>query len=188
MLGRTEESISFLRLAADKYVEIGNQASEGLSRSNIANVLRRLHRLTEARQEIQRAIECKASFGHASSPWLSWNILANIETDDGNPTAAAEARTKAIDCYLAYRRDGGENHDSAGRIALAVTQTLQAGDRTTAAEKLQQIAVNPEAAWWHPFIHALQAIVAGSRDPQLAHAPDLDITMAAEILLLLEKL
>ena len=43
-------------------------------------------------------------------------------------------------------------------------------------------------AWFRPFIHALQAIVAGSRDRTLADAPDLDYTMAAEILFLIETL
>ena len=188
VLGRTEEAIRFYRLAADKYVEIGDQATEGVARNNIADALRKLHRLTEARQEIHRAIECKAPFGHASEPWKSWEILAMIETADGNPTAAAEARAKAIDCYLSCRRDGGENHFTQGRIALAVTQALQAGDNTAAAGLLQPLAADPDYALLHTFIHALQAIVAGSRDPQLAHAPDLHYAMAAEILLLLEKL
>ena len=52
----------------------------------------------------------------------------------GNPAAAAEAKRKAIECYL------------------------------------------------------LQTIVAGSRDPALADAPDLHYTMAAEIHFLLEML
>ena len=38
------------------------------------------------------------------------------------------------------------------------------------------------------FIGALQAVVAGSRDPALADQPELDYTMAAEILLLIETL
>jgi hypothetical protein len=42
--------------------------------------------------------------------------------------------------------------------------------------------------WFHPFIQALQAIVDGSRDRTLADAPDLDYTMAAEILFLIETL
>ena len=73
-------------------------------------MLRKLRRLDEARQEIRRAIECDAQFGHAAEPWKTWAILADIETDAGNATAAAEAKGKAIACYLAYRRDGGENH------------------------------------------------------------------------------
>ena len=84
--------------------------------------------------------------------------------------------------------DGGENHHPAGRISLAVTLALRNGDQVDAATLLQQLAANPEAAVLLPFIGALQAVVAGSRDPALADQPELDYTMAAEILLLIETL
>lgn len=122
------------RQAVDKHIEIGDVAGEGRQRSNLAIRLRKLRRLDEARQEIRRAIECDAQFGQASKPWTAWNNLADIETDAGNTTAAAEAKRRAIDCYLAYRRDGGENHNPDGRICLAVTQPLLAGDPAAAAE------------------------------------------------------
>ena len=123
-LDRPEEAVVFFRQAADKYVEIRDAAKEGHARNNLAIRLHKLHRLDEARQEIHRAIECKAQFGHTAEPWKTWSILADIETDAGNPTAAAEAKSKAIASYLAYRRDGGENHTTPGRIALTVTQSL----------------------------------------------------------------
>ena len=69
-------------------------ANEGLARSNLGSVLRQLGRLDEARQEIRRAIECKAQFGHASQPWMSWGILAGIEKDAGNPDVAARQSTR----------------------------------------------------------------------------------------------
>jgi hypothetical protein len=69
-----------------------------------------------------------------------------------------------------------------------VSQALLAGDPAAAASLLQQLAADPEAAWLRPFVQALQAIVAGSRDRSLADAPELDYTMVAEILFLLETL
>lgn len=128
-------------------------------------------------------------FGHATEPRKTWNILADIETDAGNPTAAAEANRKAIACYLADRRDGGENYDAAGRISLAVTQSLLAGDVPSAVSLLQQLVAHPNASGsLGTFLRALQAIVAGSRDRSLADALELDYTMAAEILFLIETL
>ncbi len=187
-LGRTKESVAFLQQAIDKYVEIDDVAGEGRNRNNLAIRLHKLRRFDEARREIGRAIDCVAPFGHASEPWKTWSILADIETDVGNPAAAAEARAKAIACYLAYRRDGGENHDGPGRIAFAVTQILGAGNPAEAANLLQQLAAHPDAARSLPFIRALQAIVAGSRDRTLADAPELDFGMATEILFLIETL
>jgi tetratricopeptide (TPR) repeat protein len=189
VLNRLEEAAAFYRQAVDKYIEIGDVANEGGARSNLGATLRQLRRLDEARQEIRRAIECKTQFGHAAEPWYTWSTIADIETDAGNPTAAAEANRKAIACYLAYRRDGGENHDTEGRISLAVTQSLLAGDAPTATSRLQQLAAHPNAVGsLGTFIRALQAIVAGSRDPSLADAPDLNWRMATEILFLIETL
>jgi Tfp pilus assembly protein PilF len=186
---RGEEAATFFRQAADKYAEIRDMAHEGLVRSNLSGALRKLCRLDEARREIRRAIKCKEPFGHTVMPWLTWSTLADIETDAGNAAAAAEAKRKAIACYLAYRRDGGENHDGPGRVSLGVTQPLLAGDPATAASFLQQLAADPKLpGWFRPFLQALQAIVAGSRDRTLADAADLDHTMAAEILFLIETL
>lgn len=188
VLGRLEEAVAFYRQAADKYVEGRDLAKEGITRSNLAATLHKIRRPEEARQEIRRAIECKAQFGHAAEPWKTWGILADIETDAGNAIAAAEAMGKAISSYLAYRRDGGENHDGPGRLALAVTQSLRAGNPAEAAALLDQLAANPDAARLLPFIRALQTIVAGSRNRTLADSPDLDYSMAAEILFLIETL
>jgi tetratricopeptide (TPR) repeat protein len=188
-LGRTEEAVAFYRQVADKYVEIHDQANEGVVRSNLGITLRKLRRLDEARLEIRRAIECKAQFGHASEPWKTWAILSDIESEAGNADAAAEARQKAGACYLAYRRDGGENHDTDGRICLELHKHSIASDTAAAAALLQRLAAEPKlSAQLRSFIRTLQAIVAGSRDRTLADAPELNFTMAAEILLLIETL
>jgi tetratricopeptide (TPR) repeat protein len=186
--GRIEEAAAFYRQSADKNEDICDVANEGKARSGHAIALRILRRFKEARQEISRSIKCAESSGHAIEPWKFWSILAAIETDAGNATAAAEARGKAIASYLAYRRDCGENHNPAGRLSLAVTQALRSGESAEVATLLQQLAADPEAAGLLPFIGALQAVVAGSRDPAHADQPELDCTMAAEILLLIESL
>jgi tetratricopeptide (TPR) repeat protein len=189
VLDRPEDAAAFYRQAVDKYVEIGDAANEGRASGNLAITLRKLRRLDEARREIRRAIECAAPFGHAAEPWKTWAILADIETDAGNPAAAAEARAKAIACYLAYRRDGGENHDGPGRLVFDMTEKLNAGGPAAASSFLQQLAAHPELPdWLRPFVQAFQAIVAGRRDRALADAPELDFVMAAEILFLIETL
>jgi tetratricopeptide (TPR) repeat protein len=187
-LGRTEASVPFYRQAADKYADIRDVANEGKARSGLAIAFRILHRLDEARQEIRRSIECAKSSGHAIEPWKFWDIFSDIERDAGNPVAAADAKRKAMACYLAYRHDGGENHNEPGRISLAVTQSLLANDHATAASLLQQQSSRFEAAGFGGFIRALQAIVAGSHDRTLADSPDLDYGMATEILFLIETL
>jgi hypothetical protein len=82
-------------------------------------------------------------------------------------------------------RDGGENHSDSGRLFHAVTQALQAGQMRE-AERI--IAEYHETFKASPLPDALQAIVAGSRDRTLADDPELNFTMAAEILFLIETL
>ena len=83
-------------------------------------------------------------------------------------------------------RDGGENHDARGRFALAVPQSLRAGDPAAAASRLQQVAANPNLrSHARTFIRVPEAVVAGSRDRTLADVPDLDDVMAPEILFLI---
>lgn len=189
VLGRPEQAVAFYRQAADKYRELGNAAREGVTRNNLADSLRKLRRFEEARHEVRRAIECAEPLGHAGGIWRTWSILDLIETADGNPIAAAEAKRKAIECYLAYRRDGGENHYADGRICFEVTQALLTGDPAAAASLLQQYAADPNLPeWFRPFIHALQTTVAGNRDCTLAATPDLNYRNAAEILFLIETL
>lgn len=188
-LDRPEEAAAFYRHAAEKYAETGDQAHEGQARTNLGATLCKLRRYEEARQEIRRAIECKQDYGHAVAPWTTWGILTDIETGAGDAPAATEAKQKAIACFLAHRRDGGENHEGIGRLCLEVTKLLLAGDASAATALLEQVAADPEVhASFRPFIHALQAIVLGSRDRTLADAPDLDYRMAAEILFLIETL
>jgi tetratricopeptide (TPR) repeat protein len=188
LVQRPEEAVAFYQRAAEIYGEIGNLASEGIARNNLANTLVKLQRLDEARQAIRRAIDCKAAFGHAAEPWKTWSNLAGIETAAGNISAAANSRHQALGAFLAYRRDGGENQASSGRLALAVRQALASGDPAEIASSLQQLAADPRAANMLPFLTALQAITADSRDSSLADDPDLHYSQAAEVLLLIEAL
>jgi tetratricopeptide (TPR) repeat protein len=186
---RPKEASAFYRQAVGKFVEIDDTFGEGYARADLAATLHRLKRFDEARGEIKRAIACKSQFGHASEPWASWDIRAAIETDDRKPAAATQARDNAKDAYLAYRRDGGENHQPHGRIVLEVAEHLLAGDPDVDAEILEQLDADSELPdWLRPFLRTLQAIAAGSRDRTLADTPELDYTMAAEVLLLIETL
>ena len=188
-MGLLEEAVSIYCQSVTKYIDTSNVAGEGAMRINLAETLRKLRNFSVARHEIRNALKCfESQSGHAKAISYAWSILANIETDAGNRTATAEAKGKAVACYLAYRRDGGKNHDPAGHLCLDVSQALLGNNRAVAEVLLQQHAGDPDDARLNPFIHALQSIVSGSRDRTLADVPDLDFTMAAEILLLIEML
>ncbi|MBU0655030.1 MAG: tetratricopeptide repeat protein [Gammaproteobacteria bacterium] len=183
---RPEQVVSFYRQAAGMYVALGDLRYEGVVRSNIANVLIKLQRYDEARPELLRAIECDQAFGHAAELWKTWDILHDLEQASGNPPAAREAWQQALAAYLAYRRDGGENHHWAGRLALAVGQAIQQGDTVEIEQVIGQLLERGDLD--KNFLHKLQAVIAGERDLALAEDEGLHYQYAAELVLLLEGL
>ena len=184
---RLEQAVGFYWHAVDIYVVLGDLFHEGATRNNISDALIKLKRYDEARSELLRAIECKQEFGHAGAVWNAWAILHNLEQSSGNLQAACDARQKAVDTYLAYRRDGGENHSDAGRLALTVGQAMQQG-YTAEIEKATSIVLAKPEQGSNNFLHKLQVIIAGERDLALAGDEDLNFQQAAELILLLEQL
>lgn len=179
----------FYRQAADIFVISEDLQREGIVRNNIADTLRELHHYDEARHEILRAIECKSQFGHAASPWTSFNILHEIETATGNPAAAQTAWQQARSAYLAYRQQGGYAQYNGGKFVDAVLETLAQQQADEIVLQLQQLLDDPKTAdSLKLFIQAVVAILNGSRDPALADDPNLAYGNAAEILFLIERL
>lgn len=187
--GRSEDAARLLRQAADVYFRLQDLFREGANRNNLADTLFNLRRYDDARREVLRAIECKRPFGHAAQPWLTWNILFDLERVTGNLPAAIEARQRAIESFLAYRRAGGENQQPGAtilcsRVAEAIQQKLTA----QAEQLLEEFSrANPEA-WVKAMVPKLRAIIQGDRNPALADDPTLDYGDAAELRLLLETL
>ena len=122
-------------------------------------------------------------YGHAAQPWITWNNLHRLEQATGHPEAAAQARQQAIQCFLAYRRDGGEKHDTGAQHCALVAQAIGQGETAQAAAVLAQYANHPDAK---VLIAKLQAILNGDRNPALADDPALNYDDAVELQLLLE--
>ncbi|MGB3917861.1 MAG: tetratricopeptide repeat protein, partial [Thiothrix litoralis] len=183
---RPEQAVSFYRQATGMYVALGDLRYEGFVRSNIADTLIKLQRYDQARPELLRAVECGQAFGHAATPWKTWNILHDLEQASGNPPAAREARQQALAAYLAYRRDGGENHEGAGRLTLAAGLAIQQGDTVEIEQVIGQLLELED--WDKNFLHKLQAIIAGERDLIWEEDEGLFYEGAAELVLLLEGL
>ncbi|QTR50022.1 tetratricopeptide repeat protein [Candidatus Thiothrix anitrata] len=185
---RPEQAVSFYRQAASVHVALGDLRYEGVARNNLAATLIKLQRYDEARPELLRAIECKQAFGHAAEPWKTWNILHDLEQASGNPLAAREARQQALAAYLAYRRDGGENHEGGGRLCFDILQAMSQGEGEKFVPVIESLL---EQDGWQQnknFLHKLQAIIAGERDLALAEDEGLHYSFAAELVLLLEGL
>ena len=188
-MGRPEDAVIFFRRSAAKYTEINDMANEGRVRGNLTITLIMLKRYGEARQEIQRAIECFKPYGHHVEPWRAWDKLREIELADGNQEAAARAREQAIQLYLACRRDGGEDQNQGGRLCALFGEAMEKQKPEEIKKQLDEVTSDPNIPESGKLlISKLQAILAGSREAGLASDAGLDYTDAAEILFLLERL
>jgi tetratricopeptide (TPR) repeat protein len=186
-MGRLEEAVTFYRQAVDIYA-MQDLRHEGVVRSNLAGTLIKLQRFEEARPELQRAIECKKPYGHATESWKTWDILHDLEQATSHPQAADEARRQAIASYLAYRRAGGASQSNGAQLYALVLQAIQQGTTTEAAAKLAELAEADDPPWFTALLAKLQAILHGDRDRALADDPDLYYRDAVELQLLLEGL
>jgi hypothetical protein len=115
--------------------------------------------------------------------------LENLEQAEGNKEAAARARQQAIQLFLAYRRDSGENHEPGGRLCAMVLQALQTEQTEEMVQGLTQFANSSGADQEDKLmISKLLDILAGSRDPALVEDEGLYYRDAVELNLLLEKI
>ncbi len=211
MPGRREDAVAFHLQAAEIRAApaTADPLKEGRSRINVAIPLIALGRHAEARQQLQRALACNASYGPNAEPWKTWNLLRSLETAVGNPAAAAEARANAIASYASARRGGWEITNGAGaQLCGLIRAIIAAKDPATPASPLPAeartllVAQEPQlraqlTAYTNdpneqPYLRALAppllAILDGSRDPALAADPALYYCDAAELTLLLEQL
>lgn len=189
--GKLEQAVVFYRQAADIYTQLGDKRYEGVSRSNIAVTLIKLQRYDEARTELQRAIECKKEFGHSAELWMAWDILCDLETACNNLPAATAAKQQAIQSYLAYRRDGGENMSGSKvpELCQMVLQGISEKQNQHVVEQLEGLMEEEnQADYLKPVILKLIAILQGERNPNIVDDPELEYDDAAELLLLLEQL
>jgi len=187
-MGRLEQAVTLYSQASEIYVTLRDLAKEGLARSNLAYVLMQLKNYDQARRELKRAITCKEPYGHSAQPWKTWDNLCKLERAVGQELAANEARQRACYAFLAYRRQGGENHTGQARLCAAVGQWLSQGDTAEITEALNQLEQDPAWANWKLLLHKLRALLAGERDLSLADDPALDFDDAIELQLLLENL
>jgi hypothetical protein len=168
-----------------------NNLLEGRARSNLAMSLIRLELFEEARAECLRAIECNEAFGNSAESWKTWHILYVLEQASGNLADAQTAKHQAIQSYLAYRREGGENM-SGSQVPKLCEMVLHAGGENTSLETgdmllaLKDVPDLPD--YLKPVIPKLLAILQGERNTALVDDPALDYNSAAELLLLLEAL
>jgi tetratricopeptide (TPR) repeat protein len=188
-MGRPADAVAFYRQAAAIFVTLKDLKNEGVTCTNLADTLMTLKRYNDARQELQRAIACNKPFGHSATPWKTWAQLHELEQATGNAYAAADAWQQAVQCYLAYRRDGGESQEPGAQLCTLIEHAICQGDTTEVTQCLARAAMAADTpARLKAMLPKLDDILDGDRDPALASDPALYYADAAELHQLLEKL
>ncbi len=186
--GRLEEAAKCFRQAADIYVRLNDENHEGTVRNNLAFALFQMQQYDEARRELLRAIECKEPYGHAAELWKTWDILHDLEQASGNAEAAARARARAVESYLAYRRASGQSMELGAQLCAAVAQAIERGETAELEQRLTELSGEDVAPSAKVLFAKVQAILRGERDGALAADPELNYRDAVELQLLLEAL
>ena len=188
-MGHLEEAATFSRQAAEKFVTLCDFLAEGRAHNNLAATLIKLKRYNDARAELHRALECNKSFGYNAEPWKTWSLLYFLEQTTDNAPAAADAWQQAVQCYLEYRRAGGESQEPGAQLCAQVVRDISRRDTTEVTQILLHTAAAADTpAWLKAMLPNLHAILHGNRDPALATDPALDYRDAVELLLLSETL
>lgn len=189
-LGRPETAVTCHQKAAELYGESGDARRAALQSITLADILRNLNRLEEARHAIRQGIAqiSAAPLNMALLASKCWAVLNQIETEAQDRAAAAAARSQAMSFLLAHRRQGGANDIDEGRYAGAVLNDILSRNPATVLPQLQQWSADPEAAEWHPFLRSLQDILSGNRERSFEENPALHFAAATELLLLIELL
>ena len=183
-----EEAVPFHLKAANIYTQLNDRGNEGAVRSNLAASLIRLQRYEKARPELQRAIVCRESLGHAAEPWKTWDIKSNLERAAGDAETAAEARQRAIQTYMAYRLTNAVSQHKAQFLIDKVARAVQSGQKEAIEKELSHMARQNLVPESRIFLTKLQTILAGKYAPDLIHDPALPYTSVVELQLLLKKI
>ena len=103
--------------------------------------------------------------------------------------AAAKARNKAIELYLSYRRDGGENHTGGGRLCVMFRQAVAEGKVDEFKATLAEIEGDVEyGVSMRKLARALDGILSGVRNKAVVEDMELYYDDAVEVLLILEEM
>jgi hypothetical protein len=148
-------------------------------------MLIRLENFEEARMHLNRALDRRESGGHGAEQWNIFEILSRLETAVGDITAAASARERAINMYLAYRRSGGESYTPGARLCGDVMQAFRCGTKNMARATLDQVEAQSPPAPALALVSALRKVLRGESDPALAINDELSIRDAVELQLLI---
>lgn len=184
------EAADYYRQALKSAEESGDQYRQVVSGNRLADALRQDNQVEEALKVLEQAGNLGQQFGHDAEPWKTWSILSNLEAASNNPQGAMAARERAIEAYVSFRVEGGQNDEGDGQLCAMVLQGIQTEQTSRVAEMLTKLAANE--AWQSTENKALLVVLTdfmeGKRGVPLIENADLNYRHVAELMILQDRL
>ena len=185
-----EKTVMYYQQALDIAVDIKDDYRQVVAGNRLADGLRQQGNLKQALVELEKAVVLGRQFGHSAEPWKTWDILSDIEKGNNNPKGVLSARLKAIEAYISYRVEGGENEDADAKLCEMVVQAIRTNREGDAQSLLGKLADNPQ--WQTDYNKALLGVLGqfleGARGLPLLENVDLHYRHVAELMLIQDQL
>lgn len=185
-MGKLDGAINFARQAVFYLERSGHDDRMKRAIANLIKILLESQRLNDARSEIDELAKQKKVF----DSWDIWHFYQILEEAEGDKVKASQARMKAINEYLLYRRGGGESHEGDAWLCGLTLRAIRENDYNEIRQNLGHLASSEN--WQEPkdkaFLDSLTAILDGERDLAIADDERLIYQNAAELILLLGEL
>lgn len=156
---KPENALKCYQQALEIFIEIGDDRHQSMTHQNLYRVFLGLKRLDNAHTEILCAIKKGEEFGHITKPWKTWEYLSLLEDEMGNKPAAIDAYRKAIEAYLNFRKDGGENHTKTGYLVKEISGFMQKKQMSKVNKTIDQCFKDWEKD--KVFLRKLRNIIGG---------------------------
>ena len=184
------EAVDYYRQALKAAEDSGDQYRQVAAGNRLADAQRQAGNIAEALTVLEQAGNLGQQFGHDAEPWKTWNILSDLEAASDNPAGSQAARQRAIEAYVAFRVEGGQNNEGDGQLCAMVLQGIQTEQTSRVGEMLAKLGSND--AWQSTENKALLGVLndflAGMREIPLIENAELNYRHAAELMILQDRL
>ncbi len=184
------EAVDYYRQALKAAEDSGDQYRQVAAGNRLADAQRQAGNIAEALTVLEQAGNLGQQFGHDAEPWKTWKILSDLEAASDNPDGSQVARQRAIEAYVAFRVEGGQNNEGDGQLCAMVLQGIQTQETARVGEMLAKLGANE--AWQSTENKALLSVLndflAGKREIPLIENTELNYRHAAELMILQDRL
>ena len=166
--GKLTEAEAWYRKAIyEGFIPTGDRINASLALSNLANLLQQFpNRLIEAQQLAEESLAIQQTLDPAAAQiWLTYNTLAQISDQKGDPAKAKDYRRLS---RTALANFAGTEYELRQHAPL-IEGVVMAVDDAEVRQQLEPILENMISNGWQNLIAAIRQILNGERDEDILY-------------------